>query len=67
LALAAEDVAWVCSLNPEPGRPACISSFVKLSLSPPISCRYRQSGLLQGMLRKKKLQYFVVPNEALRE
>ena len=33
--------------------PACISSFVKLSLSSPNSWRYMQSGLVHGRLRKK--------------
>ncbi len=43
--------------------PACISSLVNMSSSSPISCRYTQSGLLQGMLRIKLLQYFVVLRE----
>jgi hypothetical protein len=45
--------------------PACISSLVKRSSSSPRSCRYTQSGLLQGTPRMKLLQYFVVPKDAL--
>lgn len=45
--------------------PVCISSLVKLSSGSPSSCRYKHSGLLHWRLRRKKLQYLVVPNEAL--
>jgi hypothetical protein len=45
--------------------PRAMSSFVKLSRSPPSSWRYIHSGFVQGRFRKKKEQYFVVPKEAL--
>lgn len=46
--------------------PRAISSLVKLSRSPPSSCKYMHSGFVQGKLRRKKEQYLVVPNDALR-
>ena len=54
-------------LGVEPGTLFCqliISSRVHPSLSSSASCKNKQSGLLQGMYRKKVLQYLVVPKEA---
>jgi len=45
--------------------PCAISSRVNVDSRSMSSCRYKQSGLVQGIPRKKFAQYFVVPNETL--
>ena len=47
--------------------PMAMSSLVKLSSSSPSSCKYMQSGFEQVMPRRKYVQYFVVPKDALGE
>jgi hypothetical protein len=46
--------------------PSIMSSLEKLSFSVPSSCRYMQSGFVQGTPRRKYEQYLVVPKEDLR-
>jgi hypothetical protein len=39
--------------------------YIYVYIYVPNSCKYTQSGLLQGMPLMKLLQYFVVPKDAL--